>query len=206
MLAQTNIVNNPDNKAYFGLRAGGEITCPGNISVENVGLSVFNNGGGFEIGTIYNLPVVANFYIEPGLKFFYNSYSLKHDWIDEIIDDIFYDNLTIKKFGMRIPVMAGYHFDFTEDIKVSLFTGPELEVGFWGEEVAKGHNIETSGSIFDDGGGMNRVNLLWDFGAGVSYKSLYFEVKGGIGMLNMLSDSDAKLRESRVNFSVGYNF
>lgn len=204
--AQNNIFNNPDNKAYFGLRAGGEITCPGNISVENIGLSVFNKGGGFEIGTIYNIPVVANFYVEPGMKFFYNTYSLKSEWVGEVMDDIFYDGLSIRKFGMRVPVMAGYRFDFTDNIKVSVFTGPELEVGFWGEEVLKGPNIETSGSIYDDGGGMNRVNLLWDFGAGISYDKFYFEIKGGIGMLNMLSDSVEKFRESRVTFSVGYNF
>ncbi len=27
--AQNSIVNNPNNKSYFGLRIGGDITCPG---------------------------------------------------------------------------------------------------------------------------------------------------------------------------------
>jgi len=31
-------------------------------------------------------------------------------------------------------------------------------------------------------------------------------VSGGIGMLNMLSDSDVKFHENRVTFSIGYNF
>lgn len=42
-MAQNTILNNPDNKAYFGIRVGGEITCPGNISAENVGVSIFKN-------------------------------------------------------------------------------------------------------------------------------------------------------------------
>ncbi len=206
VVAQNTIVNNPDNKAYFGIRVGGEVTCPGDISVENVGLSVFKNGGGVELGGIYNVPVVANFYVEPGLKFYYNTYSLKADFMEDFQNDIIFNSVSFKKFGMRIPVMAGYHFDFTNDIKVSVFTGPELEVGFSAKEYVKGHNIDVSESVYGEDGGMNRVNLLWGFGAGISYQHFYFGVSGGIGMLNMLSDSDAKFHENRVTFSVGYNF
>ena len=206
VVAQNTIVNNPDNKAYFGIRVGGEVTCPGDISVENVGLSVFKNGGGVELGGIYNVPVVANFYVEPGLKFYYNTYSLKADFMEDFQNDIIFNSVSFKKFGMRIPVMAGYHFDFTNDIKVSVFTGPELEVGFSAKEYVKGHNIDVSESVYGEDGGMNRDNLLWGFGAGISYQHFYFGVSGGIGMLNMLSDSDAKFHENRVTFSVGYNF
>lgn len=107
---------------------------------------------------------------------------------------------------MCIPVMAGYHFDFTNDIKVSLFTGPELEVGFSAKEYIKGHNIEMSESVYGDNGDMNRVNLLLCIGAGISYQHFYFGVNGGIGMLNMLNESNTKFRENRVTFSIGYNF
>lgn len=206
MLAQNNIFNNPDNKAYFGIRVGGEITCPGNVSANNVGISVFKNGGGVEFGGIYNVPVVANFYIEPGLKLFYNTYSLKDDWVKALQDDIILDGVTVKKFGMRIPVMAGYHFDFTDDVKLSVFTGPECEIGFSAKETIKGRNIDSSHSIYGDDGGMKRVDLLWGIGAGVSYQHFYFGVGGSLGMLNMLSDSDASFHENRVTFSIGYNF
>lgn len=128
--AQNRILNNPDNKAYFGLRIGGELTCPGDMTVENVGVSVFNVGGGSDLGAIYNIPIVANFYIEPGLRFYYNTYSVKGEFMEKVQDEIPFDALSIRKYGMRIPVMAGYHFDFTDDIKVSVFTGPELEIGF----------------------------------------------------------------------------
>lgn len=107
---------------------------------------------------------------------------------------------------MRIPVIAGYHFDFTQDLKVSVFTGPELEIGFSAKEHLKGQNISLSESVYGDEGGMNRVNLLWGIGAGITYQHFYFGVNGGIGMLNMNSESDVKFHESRVTFSVGYNF
>lgn len=205
-MAQNTILNNPDNKAYFGIRVGGEITCPGNISAENVGVSIFKNGGGVELGGIYNIPIVANFYIEPGLKFFYNTYSLKDEFIENLQDDIIFNSMSIKKFGMRIPVMAGYHFDFTDDIKVSVFTGPELEIGFSAKEYINGHNIEMSESLYGEDGGMKRANLLWGIGAGISYQRYYFGVSGGIGMVNMFSGTNAKFHENRVTFSLGYNF
>ena len=201
MAAQRSIVNNPDNKAYFGIRVGGEVVCPGKVSEDNVSLSIFKNGGGVELGGIYNIPVVANFYIEPGLKFYYNTYSYKKDLV-EIFDGV--DGVSIRKFGMRIPVMAGYHFDFTEDVSLSLFTGPELEIGFSAKEHYKGDNIETSQSVYGDG--MNRVDVLWGVGAGISCQHFYFGVSGSLGMVNMMSDSDAKFHENRVTFSLGYNF
>lgn len=206
VMAQSSIVNNPDNKAFFGIRIGGEVTCPGNVTANNIGIGVFKNGGGVEFGGIYNVPVVANFYIEPGLKLYYNTYSLKDEYIDAIQNDIILSSMSIKKFGMRIPVMAYYHFDFTDDIKVYAFTGPELEIGFSAKEYLKGKNIDMSGSLYGDDGGMNRVDVLWGVGAYVSYQNFYLGVSGSIGMLNMLSESDAKFHENRVTFSLGYNF
>lgn len=205
-LAQNSIVDNPDNEAYFGVRIGGDVTCPGNITEDNISISFFNNGGGIEFGGIYNVPLVANLYIEPGLKLFYDTYSVKDEFILDIEDDIIFNSVSFRKFGMRIPVMAGYHFDFTSDIKVYAFTGPELEIGFTDKEYIKGHNIELSGSVYGKDGIFNRANLLWCIGAGVSYKQFYFGINGGIGMLNMQKDSDGKFHENRVTFSVGYNF
>ncbi len=202
--AQSSIFNNPDNRAYFGIRVGGDVTCPGKFKVDNFSYKAFDNGGGVEFGGIYNIPVVANFYIEPGLKLYYDTYSADVTEFDDF-DDPFDVSIKIKKFGMRIPVMAGYHFDFTDDIKVSVFTGPELEVGFSAKGSVKALDFETTESIYGDDG-MNRVNLLWGVGAGISYSNFYFGVNGGIGMLNMMKESDVKFHENRVTFSLGYNF
>lgn len=205
-MAQNTILSNPDNKVYFGIRAGGEITCPGNFSVANVGVSIFKNGGGMELGGICNIPVVANFYVEPGLKFYYDTYSLKSEYMEAIQDDIVINSVIIKKFGIRIPVMAGYHLDFADNIKVSMFIGPELEVGMSAKGYVKGHNIDMSENLYGEEGGMKRIVLLWGIGAGISYQHYYFGVNGGIGMLNMLSEPNLKFHENRVTFSIGYNF
>lgn len=207
MTAQDRVFNNPDNEAYFGIRIGGDVTCPGKVTAGNIGINAFNNGGGFEFGSIYNIPVAANFYIEPGLKFYYDIYSVNDDFIGEIEGGSAIDNASIHKFGMRIPVMAGYHFDFTDDVKVSIFTGPELEVGFSAKEHVRIGSVSASESLYGEDGGMSRVNLLWGVGAGISYRKIYFGINGAIGMLNMYKDmSPAKFHENRVTFSLGYNF
>lgn len=206
MLAQNNIINNPNNKPFFGLRLGGEITCPGDFKTDGFNFDFFKVGGGVELGGIYNIPIVANFYLEPGMKFFYNTYSFKDEWLDEL-DYQSFKSISIKKSGMRIPVMAGYHFDFTNDVKAFIFTGPELEIGFSAREVQKARNIKHSNNLYGEDGDMNRIDLLWSVGAGFAYQHFNFSVSGNFGMLNMLSDSpDVKFNENRVTFSLGYNF
>lgn len=208
--AQDRIFNNPDNKGYFGIRVAGEVTCPGDITYGGLGLDAYKNGGGIEFGAIYNAPIVANFYLEPGLKFYYNAYSANKDMLgadDDFDFDQLFDSLSIRKFGMRIPVMAGYHFDFTDNVKVSVFTGPELEIGFTAKEHMKANGYSVSESVYGEDGGMNRVDLSWGFGAGVTYKKLYIGVSGTVGMLNMLSDGDGmKFHENRASLTLGYNF
>lgn len=38
-------------------------------------------------------------------------------FIEDLEDNIIFNSVSIRKIGMRIPVMAGYHFDFTDAIK-----------------------------------------------------------------------------------------
>lgn len=204
--AQNRIFNNPDNKPYFGLRVGADISCPGKLSADNTAIDIFKCGPGIEFGGIFNVPVIANFYVEPGLKLFYDTYSFKKGFIDWLFPGNTISGVSERKFGMRIPVMLGYHFDFTEDIKVSIFTGPELEIGFMAKEYAKGNGLEVHENLYGDNSSYNRVNFLWDFGASVSYQHVYFGVNGGIGILKMFKDSYVNFHESRVSFNLGYNF
>lgn len=206
VMAQSTVFNNISNRPYFGIRIGGDVTCPGKLSTDYVGIDMFKNGGGVEFGGIYNIPIVANFYIEPGVNFLYNTYSIKKEFVEAFQEDIV-RGMSIKKFDVSIPVMAGYHFDFTNDVQLAVFTGPELDIALSGKIHAYGHNIDVSESLYDDDeGGMKRVNVLWGIGAGISYKHLFFGIKGGIGMVNMINYSSAKFHENRVTFSLGYNF
>lgn len=107
---------------------------------------------------------------------------------------------------MRIPVMAGYHFDFSNDFSLHIFTGPELEIGFTADGNLSGHGIDVSESLYDEDGGMNRFDCLWDLGVGFGIQHFYVGVTGAFGLCNMIDGSGVTFHENRVSINLGYNF
>lgn len=214
--AEGTVFNNPNNRVYFGVRLSGDIVCPGkmtaNISGTKIGEKIYKNGGGIELGAICNIPVVSNLFIEPGLKFFYNTYSATDDYLKDLnsvdaFDELYINSMDIRKFGMRIPVMIGYRFDCTDDISVSVFTGPELEIGFKSKGYLKSDKIEISENLYGDEGEMKRVNFSWGFGAGVNIKKFYIGISGDAGLVNLIKDTEnISFHENRASITLGYNF
>ncbi len=206
-MAQDTEGDTPEHKGYFGIRLGAELTCPGEISSGNISMTAFKCGSGVEFGGIYNYPLSSRFCIEPGVMLFYNSYSLIDSYLKNISGGYNIKSVTMKKFGMRVPVRIGYHFDLKNDIKLHIFLGPELEIGLSGKECVKNKsNVEVSESYYGADGGMNRVNLLMCLGVGITYRQYYFGINEGLGMLNMFKNSNEKFHENNVVFSLGYNF
>lgn len=194
------LIENPDNKAYLGIRAGLDISsASGSID------GAYGNGAGFTIGAIYNIPLWKNLYFEPGVHIFYDTFKESiltednHIPVTEVIEI----NGSIRNFGFRIPLNAGYRFDFTDDISVSIFTGPVLNTNI----TAKGHYSGHSVSIMEKG--FKRFDLQWDFGASMSYAHNYYvSVTGAIGITRAYSFQVDGLsyRRNTCNIAVGYNF
>ncbi len=206
LFAQSALFDNPNNRPYFGFRVGGDVTVPGKVKYKGTEVEAFKNGGGFEVGGVYNAPIVANLYVEPGVKFYYDTYKMNTGSIDMVRDGKEYDKGSIRKTGFRVPVMLGYHLDFTKDIKLSVFTGPEMEVGIKAKAHANTRSFEVNRDLYDGDNGMHRVNMMWDAGVGLTVEDMYVGVNTSYGITNMLKDKNLKFRENRVTFSVGYNF
>ncbi len=215
--AQSTIFNNPDNEPYFGVRAMYNLKCPGKMKIDDAGkYQVLGKGSGFGIGVIYNVPMFANLYIEPGLTFYYNTESIKPGMMAAIVDSEGepYDvkHASMRKFGMRIPLMFGYHFDFTPDIKVSVYTGPELDLGFSNDQYMTvdfpDGQAHAAPSAYGDNAiiAMHRWNCNWKFGAGISYDNYYLGIGGGIGVFNMSDIDYTTMYENYFEVSLGYNF
>ena len=205
--AQT-VFDNPNNKSYVGIRASLDIPCPGDIKYEGIGISSFKNGAGIDLGFIANFPVVANFYIEPGLNFYYNACGLQDNAYNDI-DLSLLDHASMREWGMRIPVSLGSHFDFTHDVSVAVFTGPELEVGFANDiylTTKKISGVEEHLAYSNYSQGLRRVNCSWTFGVGCNVlRNYYIGVTGAVGMVD-LDKSDASWKKDRVSITLGYNF
>lgn len=211
--AQSYLLNNPDNHSYFGLRASYDLSCPGKVKTADLGKTkVFGIGSGVSLGLIYNQPLVANFYIEPGVTFYYNTESIEPEALGKAVKA--FKNRSLRKFGVQVPVQFGYHFDFTPDISLAIMTGPVLNVGISNDyyvttEPIAGHDIHSSGTLYRDDNGMNRVDCAWRFGAGLTFaKNYYVGVTGDIGMCNMIKGTSGAvtMHDNAVHFTLGYNF
>lgn len=198
--AQNYLLENPENHAYFGARLGLDITSTaGAISND------YSNGAGFTLGAIYNIPVVKNFYFEPGLHMFYDTFGEEigvgiYEGIPEVA------NISLRNFGFRIPFNFGYRFDFTDDMSIYLFTGPVLNLNVTAKAHLNGidHYEGYSHSIFDNG--FKRTDFQWDFGVGYSYGKMYTQIGGSVGITKVYKTAVENFRRNNFNISIGYNF
>lgn len=122
--AASPVVDNPNNKAYLGLRLSAEGVVPGNVNYGNISEKIFDSGAGVSIGAVYNQPIVANFTIEPGLELYYNTTKINLN--DDFMQNAHWKSHSTRSFGMRVPVMLGYHFDFSKNFSLNVATGPVL--------------------------------------------------------------------------------
>lgn len=195
VIAQSDLLNNPENRAYFGARISLDITSAAGGNDE------YSNGAGFSFGAIYNIPLYMNLYFEPGLSIFYNTIDedIPEGANGEMIDG------SVRNFGFRVPLSVGYHFDFTDDMQFSVFTGPQINMSLKATE----HFGEDSYSIFGDHG-FNHIDLQWAIGVGLSRGRYYASISGGIGMtkardFNLFGYKDS-FRRNNLSIVLGYNF
>lgn len=226
--AQSYMFDNPENRTFFGVRAGLDVSSAAN------GGAMFSNKPGFSVGAVYDIPVLANFYFEPGLYLFYNTFGTVHleNYEYTIVDSegnssefykLYQVDGTLRNFGFRIPMNFGYHFDFADDLSVHVFTGPQLNLGLVaryhqnevitpGDEVVKSTSVDAFGT-----GGFKHIDLQWNFGVGLTYQRYYMSLGGSVGVTRMKSasviqagpyevDLRRNIRRNLFNISVGYNF
>lgn len=208
--AQSEIFDSGNNKIYFGARLSLDITCPTSVSAKNIHTSydVFNPGAGLNFGGVANIPVYANLYFEPGVMFYYHTAKVKDDFLlaEDLTGEDSFESLSLREFGMQVPLMIGYHFDFNP-VKVLIFTGPEFSVGFSGKSHYTSHvnGIKMSGSesMYDD---FNRGDVAWRFGAGVNYDAYHFSVSAARSLTNWTKADGLSLHRTNVSITLGYNF
>lgn len=229
--ASTYLFDNPDNIAHFGARVSVDISSAAN------GGGFYSNQAGFSVGGIYNIPLFMNLYFEPGLSVFYNTiganqwdtFTQKVPQLDgagqpvvgpggeAVTDDVevpYQIDGSIRNFGFRIPLNVGYHFDFTEDVKVHVFTGPQINLSLvarYHQDAVRVPGVEEpsySTSLFGTNG-FKHVDLQWNFGAGVEYQKYYMSLSGAWGITKMKSgtiDLQRNLRRNIFAITLGYNF
>ena len=216
--AQSDIFESSENSPYFGARLSLDISCPTNISGPDVvhgvhtSIKAFNNAAGFEIGGIYNIPLWKNLYFEPGLSLYYNTMKF-HDGFLAGVEDIHGVEKvggSVRRFGFRMPLVAGYRFDF-EPVAISVFTGPVLSLGLFGRTHIDGDGqvitVSRNSNCFADDGICRRTDIGWRFGVGGTWGNYVLQVYGTVGACNMFKNGgNLKYHDNNVAIALGYNF
>ena len=203
--------NSSDDKVIWGIKGAVDINVPGKWHVNDVSQKMFRHGLGGTLGAVCNIYLGHDFYLEPGVSIFYDTYSYS-DFIvitDRIEGNIDFD-ARIHKIGIRVPVVVGYTFDVLEMFNLNLFTGPELSYAFSGGIDDKYKNLISAEDLslfepFGDFGLHRRVDCAWKIGMGIPTEYATITIEGVIGMTDIYK-GDWSMKENRVTIGLTHYF
>ena len=201
--ARADVFEGDDNRAYMGVRASFDIAALTQADAARKSFENYESGTGGALGAICNVPLWKNLYFEPGASLYYNTVGYKLATTDEFKGTNHMD-CSAKRFGLRLPFMFGYRFDFAP-CSVSVFTGPMFDFCLSGRyDLSIYVNDDIAGPMQD--GSFKHCEFCWRFGAGVAVKRFVFEVSGALGLRQTYKDTNLHYRNNLVQFTVGYNF
>lgn len=197
------VFNNPDNAGHWGVRASLDVSNPGDWKSSIIKINMFESRLGASAGVYYHLPLVANLYFEPGASLFYDTYKM-----DFAIDEP--NNIQsghIDKFGIRVPLDFGFHFDIWENASLFIKTGPQLMYGFT-EKMHIPIEEEFDNDMYGEDGMLNRFDLLWDIAAGADFGRWNVALGYDFGLLNLAKNTGGRIsyHENYFRISVGFAF
>ncbi len=184
-------------KGFWGVRVNIDVTVPGEVKDDGVGVEMFNPGPGLSVGAIYNVPINKRFYFEPGLYLQLHNTGYKKKYIDV-------DNANMLEYAMRVPLLFGIKFP-TRTGFFTITTGPGLSVGLSGKTHVKDYGETASIDMYKDG--IRRFDLNWNVGFAIYFKDYMIGLNGYYGLLNSLKDGDgASWHQNYITIGFGYNF
>lgn len=195
-----------EQKVTWGARLSMDITFPtGNSNPYKV-------GSGFSAGAVAAVKLPRNFYFEPGLMFYYTGMSSKN--LVSFDKDYFYQG-TGAFYGFRIPVSVGYSFNVNEMTRLSVSTGPYMNIN-----VSARQNLipnmsapvplpDVKTNLFDHG--WKRVDAGWQVNFGTTFaENYYVGITGGVNFTPLASlgntDKKVKIYRNSLLITLGYNF
>jgi len=147
----------------------------------------------FHFGGFFEIPVIDNFALRPGLLF-----SAKGS--NYVIDSL---EVSLAPIYIEVPVNAFYSFG-SDVLKVSLFAGPYFACGIGGYKIVSGGQLED----LNYGSGGNDDLRLFDvginLGAGVNIRGFLISVQYGIGLANIspVTTFDTEMKNKVIGISI----
>lgn len=191
------------SRASFGLRIGVDTDLPGKWYNRAGGIKMFRTGFGANIGGVCNLALPKGFWLEPGVSLYYDTYRYYNMYIADGQGREEHDP-GVWKFGLRVPVVAGYDIPLTGRLTLAVFTGPELNWSFaGGYDIRQKWAQEEMSGLFST---QRRVDCAWKIGVGIPFDRIFVALDAAIGMTDLLKSPDISFRENRITLSATYFF
>lgn len=182
----------------FGIRAGLDVTTPGDLKTGGFKADLFKPGCGFHAGVVADIDLPSNLFFEPGMYLVYRTTGT-----DVVTDDALFGkpvkaDLSLRQFGLMIPLRLGYNIDL-KVCDLRIFTGPSFGVGLSG----KWHSGGESQDAYEDEG-LSRFNVGWNLGAGVKISRFYVGMDYTFGLNDRYKADESSWRQGTFAVSLGY--
>ena len=168
----------------WGVKASFDINAPGKWHIGETSFANYHSGYGFSAGGVYSHYLTDNFFLEPSLSVFYDTYS------EELVIVEGMGNGTdplVYKVGLRLPLVAGYTFDITDTFALSVFTGPELDYAFAGGYRLRDKSLKDDFDLglFGNGSNQRRFTCSWKGGIGFPFSDWRVDFEAAFGLSDM---------------------
>lgn len=199
-----------DDKVRWGAKLSVEGVLPTKLKSGDSSFKLFHNGVGFTVGAVSHINIASEFFVEPGLSFFYSKY--KYDiTLMENLDKVEV-NPPLTKMGVQLPVVLGYQANFTDMIGIRLYMGPQIRYAFAGKVGIKDPELREEYEPLLLWDCNRRFELSWKAGIGVPIDNFMISAEADFGLTNLTKtttitgDHPWRMREFRVGGAFTYYF
>lgn len=194
-------------KGNWGVRAAFDLDIPGKFNAGDTHIDMYKPGYGFSIGGVYYQPIASGFYFEPGLNFFYDTYSFKDLLIMGSSYPISTEDVSVRKAGFRLPLHFGYDISFNDTWRLAIYTGAELSYTI--SKGAHAKHPENFGDDYDsDIFGINdhrNFDCAWKVGVAIPVSYVWVGIDAAIGLTDLMP-GNISFHENRVSVTATYYF
>lgn len=193
-----------DDTPHFGVRAQYDIAKSTTYS------DVVKSGPGFSAGFIYYAPFGRLTYFNSALMFSYTDFGYRGTQ-ENASGPVSVDG-HLTTCGLKLPLEIGVKLYQTENVKLSLYTGPQLNFIFsLHGKFTSTRNDETED--IDKDYKTSGMDISWNLGAAIDIRRhwhVYLQGSYGLsnlGMIDDLLDNElAHLKRAELSVGIGYNF
>ncbi len=185
---------------YFGIKIALTVESPPKVIANGSKVKCFTRSPGIEISGEYHRQFTRHLFIEPEIGLYYKRFYQLSDFYNRYMRSGHIDIV-----GMNM----GFDVGLSKRYKECFFfvkTGPEVDLGLYGNETAtflKGWGEDVEQNAYKS---LNRFNVLWNIGFGVSRRRFKMGADWGIGLTDYVSKYDICVRNKVFKLYVGFNF